>query len=66
MIAVVVSDPTAGAARGGRANVTATIGAIVAEPSSLGYRREDAIVFARLEDDRPRDHLLLADLGEAA
>ena len=57
MIAVVVSDPTAGAARAGRANVTGTI---VAVPSSLVYRREDAVVFARLEDDRPRDRLLLA------
>ena len=54
MIAVVVSDPTAVAACAARANVTATIGVIVAEPSPLGYRREDA---------RPPDHLLLAGLG---
>ena len=60
MIAVVASDPTAGAARVGRANVTGTI---VAGPSSLVYRREDAVVFARLEDDRPCDHLLLGDMG---
>lgn len=54
MIAVVVRGPTA-AARGTRANVTAMIGAIVAEPSSLGYRREDAL---------PPVHLLLpAELG---
>ena len=55
MIAVVVSDPTAVAACAARANVTATIGVIVAEPSPLGYRHEDA---------RPPDHLLLlAGLG---